>query len=64
MVAEAFDAMNDEHVAAYMETAKGNKFSFEGLDTIDIAKQVIRMWIDDFVARVSGGLTLSARESL
>jgi hypothetical protein len=35
-----------------METAKGNQFSFEGLDTIDNAKQVIRVWIDDVVVRV------------
>ena len=52
MEAQAFDAMNGERIAAYMETAKGNQFSFEGLDTIDNAKQVIRVWIDDFVARV------------
>ena len=52
MEAEAFDAMTGERIAAYMETAKGSQFSFEGLDSIDNAKQVIRVWVADFVARV------------
>ena len=32
--------------------AKGSQFSFEGLGPMDNAKQVIRVWVKDFVARV------------
>ncbi len=55
MEAEAFDPMSGERIAALMETARGNQFSLEGLDSMDNAKQVIRVWVADFVARVDRG---------
>lgn len=52
MESEALDAMTGQRIAAYMETAKGSQFSLEGLDSMDNARQVIRVWVKDFVARV------------
>ena len=50
--AEMVDARSGEQIAAIMDSRKGSQFALEGADPMDNAKQVIRIWVDDFMKRV------------
>ena len=52
MEAEALDSQTGQRVMAVVQSQSGTRLSLEGLGEFDHAKQVMRMWVDQFVKRV------------
>lgn len=50
--AEAVDSVTGRRVAALVDSRPGARFSLAGLGAMDHAKEVIRLWIKDFVERI------------